>query len=961
MNKLILLLILILPNVSTTHASLNPVDGSKLFTSSTYSNLKISPDGKLISAVFRDDKMHNISLIDIEKNTIEKELNLGLDSRLLSYHWLNNSQIFLVGKYENFTAIIIGTILADKVDIKLSKARGYLVDVLVDRPEEVLFAKKNRGNSNDLYIVKIDDLIEDDFENAIKIEHDDSDVSYYLHDKFSDKIITREYDADSKTLTIKAIPKFGGSWQTILTREIDDVEFTVSAILDSNYLAVLTNEQTDKVALHKFNISSQKLEDVVYQHPKYDLKSAGYNTNGELSYVQYEEFGLMSAEYFNPVSKQINSRLSKTFRGLEYFLVDRDKTKKKSILKVRGSNLPGEYLVYDNEKNKLTRLLLSNPDLESSKLYKSKVFTVKSADGTEIEAFLTSPDQSNSLSTLLVMPHGGPIDVKDDDRFNPEVQYFASRGFSILRVNFRGSDGFGKEFQDGGVGEFGKLIEEDITTVVDKVILENKYKHVCSIGSSYGGYSAVMLAIKHPDLYECVVGGFGIYDLPLLFNHDNHVIKEKNREKIEKVVGKYSPELRKLSPVYFANKLKVPVLLTAGVEDETAVFEHTFRLAYMLKKLNYPVETLYYENTAHGHRFWSGYRHEAAITYDFLIRTLGLDYPKSEKLDTLSRIALAEDFSLIADKYSFDDQVENDESKAFQFYKKAAEYDEPRSNFNIGAHYHRGDQVEADLEIAVKYYQRAAELDYASAHRRLGRMFMEGEYFDIDWEKAKKHLEKALNLDDTAKNYLTLARFDCTSPSEHKDIRRCLNILNLDRFEKRSKASYRSAISSLREVAPWIIAETKFTDSERGEFEEILNKALKLNEMDAELENFRVGAFEYVEGIGYGNEDEYKNLSVGELIEKSENEDHYFGVIFDVDVPGADRSYDKVGIAGRWTKNMNNGQKNYLSATVLYGSPKGEWRMLKEFKEFSGADSVTLEIFDLRGKLLLKRTFSIAK
>ncbi len=671
MNKLIIHLFLFLSTVSSVGASLNPVDGSNLFTSSTYSGLRISPDGKLISAIYRDDKKQSISLIDVEEKTIAKEIDLGLDSRLLDYYWLNSSQLYLVGKYENFSAILIGTILDEKVDLKLSNAKGYLVDVLLDRPNEVLFAKRNHGNTNDLYIIKIADLIENNFDNAIEIEHNDRDVTRYFHDKLSDKIITSSYDNDSRKLTIKTIPKFGGNWKIILTREVDDIEFTVVAILDANYLAVLTNEQTDKVVLQRYNISTQKLEDVIYQHPKYDLQSASYNSSGELSYVKYEELGLRTAEYFNPVSKQINQRLSKTFEGLEYFSVDTDANSTKSILKVRGSNLPGEYLVYDHKKLELTRLLLSHPELEKRKLHKSKAFTVRAKDGTEIEAFLTSPDETNSLSTLLVMPHGGPIDVKDNDRFNPEVQYFVTRGFSILRVNFRGSDGFGKDFQERGVGEFGQLIEEDITTVVNKVIRENEYENVCSIGSSYGGYSAVMLAIKHPNLYKCVVGGFGVYDLPLIFNHDNHVLKEKNRKKWESVVGKYSPELKQISPVYFAEKLKAPILLTAGREDETAVFEHTFRLAYILKKLNHPVETLYYENTGHSHNSYIGFRHEAAITYDFLIRTLNLEYPTSEKLDAKARAALAEDFSLIADKYNFDDWVKEDKEKAFQFYKIA--------------------------------------------------------------------------------------------------------------------------------------------------------------------------------------------------------------------------------------------------------------------------------------------------
>ncbi len=888
MSKVLYFLVLLFPASSFCEGATNPVDGSLLFTNATYSNLRISPNGKLVSAVFKDEKQRNISLIDIEKNEFVLEIDLGLEGSLLNYYWVNDTQLILIGRYKGITAFLIATILSDKVEVKLSETQGYLVDVLAEKPNQVLIARKKNGSSYELLVVTMQNLIDNEFDDAIEIEHDDSYVSQFFYDHYSNKIITAKYDSDSETLTIKTIPKTGGRWKTILTRKIDDIEFSVAAILDSNYLAVLTNEKTDKVALFTYNIKEQKLEDLVYQHPKYDLKGAGYNDEGELSYVSFEELGLTRVEYFNAITKKENIKLANTFQQHEYFLVDKDTSGNRSILKITGGDLPGEYLISDRKKNTLSRLLLSHPELEDRKLYKSKVFTTKTSDGADIEAFLTSPDSKNSLKTLLVMPHGGPIGVKDDDRFNPIVQYFVTRGFSILRVNFRGSDGFGKSFQEQGVGEFGKLIEKDISTVVDRVINESNYNHVCSMGASYGGYSAVMLAIKRPELYDCVVGGFGVYDLPLIFNHDNHISQEENREKWEAVVGKYSPELKKHSPVYFAERLKAPILLTAGVEDETAVFEHTYRFAYVLKMLNHPVETLYYENTGHNHAFWSGDRHEAAITYDFLIRTLGLNYPSKDELSDKARFAIAEGFSIIADKYSFEDSVKNDEAKALEFYKKAAEYGEPRSNFNLGAHYHRGELVEKDLNKAVYYYQHAAELEYASAHRRLGRMYMEGEHFEIDWGKSKHHLEKALNLDDTEKNYMALARFDCTAPKEFRNVRRCLNILNLERFNKRSKASYRKAIQSLRRVAPWIIAETQFSESERVEFEDILTKNLKLNEMKASIESYR-------------------------------------------------------------------------AATVLFGSPKNEWRLLKSFEDSIGADSITLELFDLRGKPLLTKTFVLTQ
>ncbi|WP_196139551.1 prolyl oligopeptidase family serine peptidase [Aliikangiella sp. G2MR2-5] len=955
----ILKFIICLTITFSTNSFSSPIESSKLFTYPEAFDFKISPDGGLISAIKQDDKKRELLFIDTESNLIEMVLNIGLDVRLLSYHWLNDEQLILLAQYESTRMYLVATISGKKVKLKASKASGYLIDVLSHEPDKILFARNTRGQYYRIYVVSIEEFIDNSFSDATEVLHNGENISRFSFDQRSQRIITQTYDKETKVLSIKSLPISGGKWRLLLEKNVEDIEFSLAAILSSEYVTVLTNQETDKVALQKYNIKKQKLEEVIYEHPKYDLKEASYNREGKLLSVVYEELGLMRREYFNPVGKQMGKQLSQLFPGKEYFLVDYSKDFSKSVLKVQGATLPGDYFTFDAKRAQLRPLLLAYPQLENEKLYSSKAFTVMTSDKDEVEAFLTLADNELDHKTLLVMPHGGPIGIKESDRYNSQVQYFVSRGFSVLRVNFRGSRGFGKKFKNRGVGEFGKLIERDISTVVEQVISKYKFDKMCSVGASYGGYSSVMLAIKHPEKYDCVVGAMGIYDLLLAFNHNNYVAQEKNRKPIENVIGKYDPNLKDTSPVYLASKLKAPILLIAGIEDQTAVFEHTHRLEYMLKKNKKPVETMYYENTGHGHYSWSGDRHEAAITYDFLMRTLNLTEPSPKSLSASARKAIATDYAIIADKFWFEDNVENDKDKSLEFYRKAAEYEEPRAMFNVGAFYHSGDQVTKDISKAITYYRKAANLDYAKAHSRLGRMYMEGEHLDVNWEKAKEHLEKALNLDDTPENYFRLARFDCTAPGKMRNIKRCLASMNLDRFERRSKRQFNRAINGLRSATPWILSETKFNEVQREKFDKILNMAFELNEMDVSIDSKRVGAFEFIEGVGYGVKDEYKTISNGPLVKHSEKDNYYYGMIFEVDIPGINSYRDKVGIAARWTQNMKDGTKKYPNATVLYGAPKGEWKLIRKFDDFEGGNSVTLELFDLKGKPIFKETFII--
>jgi dipeptidyl aminopeptidase/acylaminoacyl peptidase len=220
------------------------------------------------------------------------------------------------------------------------------------------------------------------------------------------------------------------------------------------------------------------------------------------------------------------------------------------------------------------------------------------------------------------MPHGGPIGVRETATFDPQVEFLASRGYSVLKVNFRGSSGFGKKFQNSGVGQLGRAIEHAITTVVEQVRSQHNYTKMCAIGTSYGGYSAMMLAMLHPDDYQCVISMFGVYDLPLLFNSTNATLVPEMQQALRLVLGDNNDALKQVSPFYMAEKLKAPLLLIAGKRDKIAWFEQSDRMAYRLKQLDKDVETLFCKNSAHGHQYYKDYWHQFDAISAFLLRRL---------------------------------------------------------------------------------------------------------------------------------------------------------------------------------------------------------------------------------------------------------------------------------------------------------------------------------------------------
>lgn len=250
----------------------------------------------------------------------------------------------------------------------------------------------------------------------------------------------------------------------------------------------------------------------------------------------------------------------------------------KILVSVYSDSNPGELYLYDRATGKARFLMSRMAHLEKSQMATIRPFAFTARDGRRINAYLTLPKGSDGKNLpLIVNPHGGPIGPRDNWAFNPEAQLFASRGYATLQINFRGSSGYGKAFQDAGHRQWGEGIQNDILDATHWAI-NNGYvdrDRICIYGGSFGGYSSMMAPIREPGLFKCAFGYVGVYDMDMLFKKGDIPQRESGLRYLRRTIGTDRAEQERGSPALRAAEVKIPVYLAAGARDERAVPEQT--------------------------------------------------------------------------------------------------------------------------------------------------------------------------------------------------------------------------------------------------------------------------------------------------------------------------------------------------------------------------------------------------
>jgi dipeptidyl aminopeptidase/acylaminoacyl peptidase len=293
-------------------------------------------------------------------------------------------------------------------------------------------------------------------------------------------------------------------------------------------------------------------------------------------------------------------------------------------------NAPLEYFHYDHDTRQARRLFSSMPALEGAPLVTMEPVSIRARDGLELVSYLSRPRHARPGTRLpmVLLVHGGPW-ARDVWWLYPEHQWLANRGYAVLSVNFRGSTGFGKAFVNAANLEWAGKMHDDLIDAVDWAVAADiaDPARVAIMGTSYGGYSALVALTFTPEKFACAVDIVGISNLKTFLNTiPDYWAPWKSLWKVR--MGDYTTEagrrfLEERSPLNRADRIVRPLLIGQGANDVRVKPSESEQIVAAMQRHGIPVTYVYYPDEGHGFRRPENRRSFAAVAEAFLATHLG--------------------------------------------------------------------------------------------------------------------------------------------------------------------------------------------------------------------------------------------------------------------------------------------------------------------------------------------------
>lgn len=368
-----------------------------------------------------------------------------------------------------------------------------------------------------------------------------------------------------------------GKWEDVSNYPGLKADMAIFSMAERGTKVVIGDYQgKDTMGLYLYDLDSKRVVKTLYHNDNYDVSGVILSKDGEevigAKYVGDNTQTEMLGKHATLMS-EIQSR----FSDFNVNFVDQTANGRTVIVKMPSPYDPGGLYSFSRGDDMPKRLSGMYSGLISSDMGEVVEAHYTSRDGQKIPAFITLPPTvQGAFKNLpfIVLPHGGPY-ARDEKTFDYFAQFFATRGYGVLQMNFRGSEGYGKRFAEAGRDNW-IVMQEDVEDGA-RWLYEKGYadpKKTCIAGWSYGGYAALMGAAKTTGLYQCAIAMAALTDIAAAkrdfkkYRGGSAAAKEFFGDAMK------DGDVRKANtPTRLARDMTIPIFLAHGTEDQAVQYQ----------------------------------------------------------------------------------------------------------------------------------------------------------------------------------------------------------------------------------------------------------------------------------------------------------------------------------------------------------------------------------------------------
>lgn len=642
-----------LADVPTTSASPIPVEA--FFSNYKVTSAKISPDGRYLAMVVADDESGEdekyLAVINTDDRKIKTGFNVSDGDVIARYWWANDERVLVA------TATQTGALSVASWDSAL-----YAINVDASQPRQLLgeTADSNPTNKapikteadNFTHIQHKDEpknKVKHYFDGMLYIPSHDAhrilvqgwssdaegeqvlDVDIYTGEvKVASRTPLKGWssfltDADGKVRIVWGTKSFDGSrqlfyrdagdsaeWKDLsaLFKGMDPADYNIGPIMmaqDGKTFYWHGRTSSSTLGLYQVDPTDMSMKDL-FSDPVFDAETyftGDYESNGHDLLAVETYPGLPELHVLDQKDPEtaVLLALRQAFAGQEVDVTSATADGRLMVVKVTSDHSAGDYYLFNAKTLKAELLFSALDQIDPDQMADMQPVSLKARDGVPLYGYLTAPvGKPRKSLPLILVPHGGPHNMRDYWGWDPEAQFFASRGYAVLQVNFRGSGGYGLKFQALGYRNWGTTMQDDLADAVQWAVQQGiaDPNRICIYGGSYGGYAALENPIRYPQLYKCAVGYVGVYDLITEAKYSDTHRSANGRNYLEIVNGNNTAELKQYSPVFNVDKLTIPVFIAYGGKDQRVVPENARELMTAMDKAGKKYEVLFDPYEIHG-------------------------------------------------------------------------------------------------------------------------------------------------------------------------------------------------------------------------------------------------------------------------------------------------------------------------------------------------------------------------